>query len=206
MQKVKEITRATVEGTLHSYTVVIYHSTYDEWDDPEGRIEERVSLFGGDRAVPTKEQFEAGDTGFYGHTDLISGNVHDGGGAMRRIAARNAAAAEEKKRERKARRAQVTRETPRIEMARCPECNEAAEPGEFEQRVYECGRCGKTLIGEDGRRCDESHIFTSKVGELACPSCEQPLDEEPERIFGVEIDGQFFEESELPEGARLVSA
>lgn len=95
-----------------------------------------------------------------------------------------------------ARLAQVTAETERIEMTICPTCDHAADAEEFEQPVYECSRCGGSQVGEGENRCVSCNVFMSKVGDLACPSCEEPV-EEPETVTGVEIDGVFIPESEL---------
>jgi hypothetical protein len=62
------------------------------------------------------------------------------------------------------------------EAAKCPECSHVDEPDEFGVPGYECSRCGSTGRGEDGRRCDQCHIFRARTTDLSCPSCEAPLD------------------------------
>ena len=101
------------------------------------------------------------------------------------------------KREREERLAKITPETERIELAVCPSCQQTANPEEFHQPVYECSRCGQTQVGEENRRCETDHIFMARVGDFACPSCEDALDEEPELVLGVEIDGVFIPEAEI---------
>jgi len=79
---------------------------------------------------------------------------------------------------------------------KCPSCGELAEAGDYDEPVYECSRCGQSVRGEDGRRCASCNIFTAKVADLSCPSCEEALEGEPETIEGQEIDGVFVEAGE----------
>lgn len=102
--------------------------------------------------------------------------------------------------ERAERRAKAKAATVKVERAVCPECGHDDMPDAFEQEVRECSRCGQTLIGDDARRCSDCNIFTARVGDIACPSCEQPLDSDPEIVEGVEVDGVFVADSEI-EGA-----
>lgn len=101
------------------------------------------------------------------------------------------------KEERAERRKKAKQETVKVEFAVCPECEHADSPDAFEQEVRECSRCGGVYIGEDARRCPECNIFTARVGDLACPSCESPLDGELALSQGVEVDGVFVPDSEL---------
>jgi rubrerythrin len=111
--------------------------------------------------------------------------------------ARSAERAAEAKAARKARRAKVTAETERVERYKCPECDHVDDGEAFDQPVYECSRCGNTIVGEDGRRCPDCNIFTAKAGTIACPGCEQALDTDPDVVVGVIIDGTFMPEEEL---------
>lgn len=99
--------------------------------------------------------------------------------------------------ERAERRAKAKQATVKVERAVCPDCGHDDMPDAFEQEVRECSRCGQTLIGEDARHCPECHIFTARVGDIACPSCEQALDADPEIVIGVEVDGVFVADSEI---------
>ncbi len=65
-----------------------------------------------------------------------------------------------------------------IEAYRCPSCDETYDqPGDA---VYECSRCGSTQVDE--RRCSDCNIFMAKVADQSCPSCEEPIEEEPEML------------------------
>jgi hypothetical protein len=74
------------------------------------------------------------------------------------------------------------------EAAKCPECAHVDEPDEFGVPGYECSRCGSTGRGEDGRRCDQCHIFRARASDLSCPSCEAPL--ESTEAVSVKWDGR----------------
>lgn len=111
--------------------------------------------------------------------------------------------AEEAERERvayEARLAKITPDTERVTMAVCPTCQHHGDPEEFEDSVYECGTCGTTQVGVENRRCEQCHKFMAKIGEVACPSCEVGLDEEPDTVVGVLIDGVFVSEAEIAAG------
>lgn len=99
--------------------------------------------------------------------------------------------------------AQITPETARVTVYVCPMCEHTDDLEEFHEATYECSTDGPVDgRGEDARRCPTCNKFTAKAGEWSCPSCEAPLDEEPEPVVGVEIDGVFMSESELPEELR----
>ncbi len=108
---------------------------------------------------------------------------------------------EREKQERAERRAKAKQATVKVERAICPECDHADERSAFDIEVRECSRCGQTYVGEDARRCPECNIFTARVGDLACPACEQPLEAEPELVTGVEVDGVFVPDAELADHA-----
>ena len=54
----------------------------------------------------------------------------------------------------------------------CDELTDSPEDGP----IYECGTCGQTLFGEEGRRCGDCNRFTAKThgaSDGVCPSCEE---------------------------------
>lgn len=82
-------------------------------------------------------------------------------------------------------RAKALKAAPIEDATQCPECSHVGDAQDFEERVYECSRCGQTLVGEDGRRCDQCNIFTAKVGDAACPNCGEavePVEVQAKRI------------------------
>lgn len=96
--------------------------------------------------------------------------------------------------------AQVTPDTERVTKYECPTCSDLTDDLEDWQRpVYECSRCGGHQVGEGENRCESDNVFMAKVGTMACPSCDAPLEEgdEPQPVVGVEVDGVFIPEAEL---------
>lgn len=95
--------------------------------------------------------------------------------------------------------AQITPDTVRTTMWVCPDCEHGSEDLEdFEVPSYECQNDGPSGVGEEGRRCSVCSKFTGKATDHSCPSCEVPLDEAPETVIGVTIDGRFIPETDLP--------
>ena len=99
----------------------------------------------------------------------------------RRAAERPAREAAERK------RARAVANAPRVAVQKCTECGHLDEPFAFDQPGYECSRCGSGGVGEDGRRCDQCHIFRARVADYGCPSCEAPLDSEPAQVLAADL-------------------
>lgn len=74
-------------------------------------------------------------------------------------------------------RREAARKAPEVEVGQCPECEHLAPVDEFDEPGYECGSCGSTGRGDDGRRCDQCHRFRARASDYSCPACEQPLEE-----------------------------
>lgn len=102
--------------------------------------------------------------------------------------------AERPERERAAReREKLLAETEPEEAAKCPECGHVDHSDEFDVPVYECSRCGSTGRGEEGRRCDQCHIFRFKVASKSCPVCEAPTDDEEMAVQAKHINNEYVE-------------
>lgn len=95
----------------------------------------------------------------------------------------------------------AARTAPKVRAAVCPECDELAEDEDYCEPTYECGTCGTTGRGEEGRRCEQCHKFTAKATHWSCPSCEVGLEETPELVAARKLpDGKLVAESELANG------
>lgn len=198
-EKRRELGRATVEVDGRVYGVIVYETTFDEWDDLEGRITERAALYGPDREMPPSPESVSDPVEwhkYFANADFSGPTTRDGGGMQRRMQEQAEAAAATRKAERKARREKVSPDTPTEEYAQCPECEYTGELYEFDSSIYECSRCGGTARGfEEGRRCSECGIFRALVSYVSCPNCEQPV--EPVSVSGYMVDGEFFLPSDL---------
>lgn len=70
----------------------------------------------------------------------------------------------------------VPKNAPILPAFLCSQCGELTLE-KNDEPVYECGQCGTTGTGEDGRRCDQCHKFTAKISETSCPQCEAAMDD-----------------------------
>jgi hypothetical protein len=95
--------------------------------------------------------------------------------------------------------AQITDDTPRVEMFICPNCDHQSESMDaFAEPVYECSRCGGQQVGEGNNRCEQCNVFMARSDETACESCEGTTDDAIEAVVGVVVDGEFIPATEIP--------
>lgn len=85
-----------------------------------------------------------------------------------------------------------------VTKARCPICENEADPADFDQRIYECSRCGTKQREDEGNRCTSCNIFMAKLSERSCESCNEEIEdgEELVEIEGIELDGHFYPKEE----------
>jgi ribosomal protein L37AE/L43A len=90
-------------------------------------------------------------------------------------------------------RIEAGEETPETK-GRCPECGHVTDTEDFEQKVYECSRCGGIYRESDieGHRCPDCNVFMAKLGDYSCADCEAALEDGPEEIEVYEADGDLF--------------